>query len=217
MNNIYAIIVVFALLVIGGFYFVFDRIANLRSDFKNLELSFQLATKDSNEVENATNDKKIGTKDTSESVKKIEPIKTEQLNNELKGITIPTAIIFEAQSSPLLQPQTKMTVTVDNITKGDDGIITLNLKVFSSEATSYSAFEARDFFEVVRLDADNQKPLKAEGQFNSIPPKSAIYGTVIFKIDTGVKTMILQVGSGTNLKFYEFDFEKKSYKETVIG
>ena len=214
MNNIYAIIVIFVLLVMGGFYFVFNQMANLRSDFKNLELSFQLATKD----------KQLST-DTSESNKselggknetqKSEPTILKITDNQ--GILIPTAIIFEAQSSPLLQPQTKMIVTVESAAKKDDGTVTLNLKVFSSEATSYSAFEARDFFEMVRLDTDNQKPLKAEGNFNSIPPKSAVYGTVIFKMEPAEQKIILQMGAGADLKFYEFDFEKKSYKETVIG
>ena len=106
---------------------------------------------------------------------------------------------------------------MESVVKKDDGTTVLNLKVFSSEATSYSAFEARDFFEMIKLDGDNQKPLKAEGQFASIPPKSAVYGTIIFKIKIAEQKIILQMGAGENLKFYEFDFEKENYKETVIG
>lgn len=213
MNIIYAIIIL-ALLTVGGFYLVFNQIADLRSDFKNLELSFEIANKnkqsqDANASESANESEKENKAKKEES--------TAPKIADTNGIIIPTAIIFETQSSPLLQPQTKMIVTVESAVKKDDGMMVLNLKVFSSEATSYSAFEARDFFEMVRLDTDNQKPLKAEGQFNSIPPKSAVYGTVTFKAGLTEQKIILQIGAGTDLKFYEFDFEKKSYKETVIG
>src|SRR3989344_9174195 len=101
---IYVIFVIFALFVLSGFYFIFDKISNLRNDIKNLELSIELLKKDLAVAP-------------PENPPLNEPPTNTPPPPENQEIKIPTAIIFEASSSPLLSPQTKITITIENVTK----------------------------------------------------------------------------------------------------
>ncbi|MDI6821241.1 MAG: hypothetical protein QMD65_03690 [Patescibacteria group bacterium] len=209
-NNglVYITIVIFALLVLSGFYLIFDKISAVKSDVKNLELKLELLSKEKKEspliVQN-------------EPTKNTENIPTTPTNQNQTTTVIPTAIIFDASSSPILQPQTKITITIENISKTEDGTVKVNFKAFTNEATSYSALEPRDLFQLLNLEGDNQKPFDVTGQFNSIPPKNAVAGSVIFKILPTQNSIILQTGFNENIRFYEFNFLRKTYKETVIG
>ena len=206
-HTIYVIFFIFVLFILAGFYLIFDKLGGLRTDFQNLELQMQLlAQKESTPAQ---------LNETPPPSENPPPVQNPPPNNQ--DIVIPTAIIFETQSSPLLQPQTKITITVENMTKTSDGTLTLNIKAFSNEANSYSALEPRDLFELINLEGENQRPLQVSGQFNSIPPKNSAAGSLIFKIAPSLDRIILQVGSGESLKFYEFNFTRKTYKETVIG
>ncbi|MDI6733923.1 MAG: hypothetical protein QMD50_00310 [Patescibacteria group bacterium] len=209
-NNglIYTTIVIFALLVLSGFYLIFDKISSIKSDVQNLELKLELISQNKKESPIITQN---------EPTKNPEATSTTPTNQNQTAIVMPTAIIFDASSSPVLQPVTKITITVDTLSKSDDGSIKVNFKAFTNEATSYSALEPRDLFQLINLNGDNQKPIDLSGQFNSIPPKNAVSGSVIFKIPPTQDLIILQTGSGENLKFYEFNFLRKTYKETVIG
>lgn len=203
---IYLIFFIFALFVLAGFYFTLDKISDLKTSLANLELQIQLA---------ALNRIESNSTSTPDPLNSSAGIKLPPENPE---IIIPTAIIFDIQSNPLLQPQTKITITVENATKNAAGLVKINFKAFASEADSYSAIEPRDSFELINLDlTQNQKPVQVTGQFNSIPPKSFAAGAVHFQIPPQQEKVIIQIGPSGNLKFYEFNFSKRTYKETVIG
>ena len=209
----YIVIVIFALFVLAGFYMMFDKNNTLSTDVKNLEL--QLALKNQTPAQEAKEQDKspIMPDHTSEATTTPTPAPTP----ELQAIIIPTAIIFDTPSSPLLQPQSTITVTVESVSKTDDGTITLAIKGFTKNATSYTAFEPGSLFELLIPEGENQKPLQVVGQFNSIPPKSVSAGKIVFKIDPSLTTPILQVGSGDATTYYELNFTKKTYKETEVG
>lgn len=210
-KNIYAIIVVFALLVLAGFYLIFDKIGQLGTNVKNLELTLAIIEKGAKG--------ESPTPTPPETPPSNPPVSgpPQQQPPSLESVSVPTAIIFQASSSPLLQPQVGLTITVDSVGKLSDGTVTVNIKVFNSEAQNYSALEPQNLFELVNVSGENQKVFGVNGQFSSIPPKSAVTGSVTFRISPTQSTTILQVGSGDNLKFYEIDFVKKTYKETEIG
>lgn len=213
-RGIYIISIILTLFVLGGFLLIFDTIGSLRGDIKNLESSVNLVMKWKSENE------KIVTQPTAPTTPETSGVKNppqESETNTVQDITIPSAIIFETKSSAALLPQINITVTVEGVAKSSDGTIIVNFKAFTSQATGYSALEPRDFFELVSLEGDNQKVVKVDGQFSSIPPKSASSGAAYFKVVPTQNTIILQIGTGENLKFYEFNFLKKTYKETVIG
>lgn len=213
-KGIYIVSIILTLFVLGGFLLVFDTIGSIRGDVKNLESSMDLLVRWKSENE------KVVTQPTAPTTPEIGGVKNppqEPETNTVPDITIPSAIIFETKSSMALLPQINITVTVEGVAKTSDGTIIVNFKAFTSQATGYSALEPRDFFELVSLEGENQKVIKMDGQFSSIPPKSASSGAVYFKVGPTQNTIILQIGAGENLKFYEFNFLKKTYKETVIG
>lgn len=216
-QGIYIVIVIFALLVLAGFYLMFDKVGSVQTDVKNLSLEIELL-KNKADITVGSNTPATQTPPSATNTT-IPPTSSNSSQNIVpqNGITIPTAIIASTQSSPTLQPQTTVTVTLESVTKQSDGTVTLVVKTFTNDATGYSAFDPQTFFQLIDLNGDTQKATQVTGQFNSIPPKSAIEGTLTFKIDPTQSTLILQVGSGDNPTFYEFNFDKKSYKETIIG
>ncbi len=207
----YILVVVFALLVLAGFYFMFDRISGLDADVKNLELQTQLAQKTEPTTPSSPTPSPTTTSPT--------PAPTEGPtgNNSSEEVSIPTAIVLAASSSPSLQPQAPLTITVDSVSQATDGTITLNFKVYTSDATSYSAFDASSTFQIVNLNGDNFMATNITGQFSSMAPGSSVGGNVQFLVPGNPNPIILQVQTGQDFKFYEIDFVKQTYKETVIG
>lgn len=208
-KTIYAIVIIFALLVLSGFYFIFDKIGNLKTDLKNTESSFRLLEEQFNKSQKNIPDP--------EGTPENNPPPTPPVPPEEDDTAINAAILFTVTSSPSLQPQTKITVMIEKAAKAKDGTIKINFKAFTNEANSYSAFEPRDFFEIINLTGENFKPLQVNGKFDSIPPQSSVSGDAVFKIAPDQNILILQTGSGDDLKFYEFNFLRKTYKETTIG
>lgn len=206
-RSFYVIILIFGLLVLAGFYFVFAQLSDLRTEVKNVELQLSINTQGNQPSPG-------GAVATTTTQTPPQPVPSGN------AIVIPTAIIFDAQSSPALLPQATLAVTVENVTKQTDGTVEVNVKVFSSNASGYTALNPSDLFQVVSLEGDmqgNQLPTTTEGGFNSIPPKSVISGKITFKISPTQPTFILQTGSGDSIKYYEFNFSSKTYKEAALG
>lgn len=211
-KTIYFIILIFAFLVLGGFFVILNQISELSTEVKNNELNLQLisgkgtATSTPNQ-EAASTQNQTGAAQTPANAPP----------TPLNEITVPTGIIFIASSSASLQPQTPVTITIESVAKRSDGLITVALKAFTNQATSYSAIDPTSFLQYVSLDSDNQRPTNASPIFASMPPKSVTSGTVNFQIDAGKNTIILQVGQGDDPKYYEINFANGTYKETIIG
>jgi hypothetical protein len=131
---------------------------------------------------------------------------------------IPTAITFTTLSSPTLQPQTLVNIAVEQVARSEDGAVTVGLRIFTGEATAYSALDVNNYFALVDLErGEFQLPSEIKGSFGSMPPRSATTGQVIFRGIVKKSKIIIQIGPNDNPKFYEFDFTKGAYKETLIG
>lgn len=194
--------VVGVIIILLGFYLVIDEVSNLRNDVRNLELALEISKKGDEVVGEATSTEADG-----------------EAPAEKRTSVIPTAIIFDALSSPLLTPQTKVTVAVESVSKTEDGAVNVHIRAFTSEASAYSALVPQNFFELIDLEAGGKsiKPIETTGAFSSIPPKSAVSGRVTFKIEPAKNSIILQVNYDNTIKYYELDFGRKTYKETVLG
>jgi len=214
-KTIYVVVIVFAILVLGGFFFLFNKIGNLQTDLKNSELSFEAYK---NQTGSSQTNASAPINPPVNPVPNQNPKQNNNVNSNPPAETaVDTAILFDATSSAVLQPQTKITINIEKVSKAADGKITVGFKAFTSEATGYSAFEPRDFFEVVNLNGDNIKPISVTGNFTSLAPKSSTAGEIIFKITPDQNTLILQINAGENIKFYEFNFTNQTYKETILG
>ena len=213
MNLYKALIVIFlSAFLVGGFFLTLNSINSLRSDVQELGTAIELLSK------NPALDKAV-VSENSKSDKNSEknpvvPTSTEATAGEA---VIPTAITFTVQSSPILQPQARVSIIIESVSKNADGKVAVAVKIFTNEAASYSALNIRDLFELVDFSTANQKSAEILGKFDSLPPKSVVKGVVNFKIEPQQSIIILQVNADNDLKHYEFDFLKKSYKETVLG
>ncbi len=194
------------LLLAGGFFMVLNQLADIRGEIQTIQLTLGLPLNSEDMIiSEGEKNENISTSTNSEG-------------QDFAGALIPTAIIFTTLSSPALQPQTNIAVIVEGVSKTEDGRVMVQFKVFTSEASSYSALLVQDVFEIVDLSSGaNQRPADVKGSFASIPPKSAVSGTAEFRVSATQRSVILQVNAEGGAKFYQFDFEKRTYKETVLG
>ncbi len=213
MNNtnngtVYAVMAVFALVILAGCYGLFEKISTLQNEVNNLSLKVDLLQSSSPIVSDRSPTPTSSPSNNREP--EVPPATT-------TGAVIPTSIIFKTPSSPLLAPQTNITIAVDHLTKKDNGTIEIAIKAFTSEAQSYSALDATNLFALVLFESDNQPPKEVKGSLNSIPPQSSVTASLLFAGDPTKKTAIFQFGEGENAHFYEFNFTTLTYKETIIG
>jgi hypothetical protein len=205
-NGITISIVLMVFVLVGGFYFTLEKISKLRDDVKNFEtnVEFKLNGESSSQSYIVSGENSTSTEEESTQIK--------------DNITIPTAILFEAQSSPLLSPQTKITIALEKVIKEKEtGIIKVNIKAYTNKAESYSALDAGNLFEILNPSGKNQKPLKVKGNFDSIPPKSFVTGEITFKVSPEQDSIILLIESEDGENYYKFDFNNRKYEETIMG
>lgn len=208
-KTLLTILIIFVLISIVGFYVAFDKIATLSTTVSNLELADQIKSK--SEETPATPIPAPATTN--------QQTQTNQPAGDATDVIakISTAIIFDVNSSSSLLPQASTTITIDNVSKLKDGTLTADIKAFTSNASSYTAIDPKSLFWIINVDGSDVLATDATGQFSSMPPKSSVSGKIIFKPSADRTSYIFQVGTGDDTKFYEFDFVKKTYKETIIG
>lgn len=210
-TGIYIIISLIFVFAVVGFFFTFDSIGTLRTDVRNVEMALELANKErqATPVEQLIKKEVPEIKNTTSS--------EEQAPKTITSVTVLTAILMDIQSSTALLPQTNLSLSVESINKNSDNTLSINFKIYTNKATGNSSIDPSKIFSIIALDSDNIESFKTNGQFSSMPAKSVISGSVLFRISQTQNTLILQVGYGENIKFYEVNFSDKSYKETVIG
>lgn len=207
-GKIYSIIAILAIVIAVLFYFIFNQLNILDSQVKNVELNLELALRSDVATSTVSSTSMSASTDTTNNPPVVE---------QGGGSIIPTGIILNATSSPLLQPQATIVLIVQDVAKQTDGKIFVHLKASTEKAQSYSAIDPKEFFQLVSLSSDNQQALAVDGAWNSMPPQGTVQGTVMFQIDPSQTSVILQTGKGDAVKFYQFDFQTKTYKEVVLG
>lgn len=209
-----SIFVSLALLVaLGGFYLVLSEIADLRGEIETIKIIADRSASETATVLADLRDPLRGREQTSSS----EDAGGVGAEDGGKLVSVPALISLNVLSSPRLEPQANLGVAVEAVSKDAAGWIRVTIRVSTAEAASYSAFEARDFFELVDLEAGNQRPVGASPAFASLPPGSITTGTVDFRVNPTAETVILQVGGSENAAHYEFNFKTRSYKKVVLG
>lgn len=202
---------ILALTVGAGFYFTISEVVALKEEIQVLEDALQLK-EDGIQVPSVVSE---GRKQL--IVPQPETTSTPSVKNGGASLNIPTAIIFNVLSDAALQPQSNVSVIIESVQKKGTDFI-LNVKTLTNEAQAYSTLNFKDIFQLVSFDKENEKPYRISGGFGSMPPKSTISGSVFIKADEKKNTLILQIETtGGALKHYEFNFDKKTYRETEIG
>lgn len=195
-KGIYVFLVVLTVAILAGFYVIFRQLNVIQQVVLN-------SPENTQPVATSTASSTIGT-----STPPVIATGT---------VSIPTGIIFTTLSSPILQPQANVTVTIESVAKSPDGTITVNLKVFTDQAASYSALNPSDVLALVDLQNGNQSVFGTTGNWSSMPPNGVTTGTATFKTNPNVTSVILQVGAPSTATYYQFNFTTQSYKQTVLG
>ena len=184
--------------LLAGFFVVLQKLSDIEQKLENISLPVSTSTLPLPEIVLET--------------------PTSSNAGALRIVTIPTTIIFRALSSPRLSPQTNLAVILESVSKNPEGRVGVHFKTFTSEAESYTSLELQNLFEIVNLSSGiNLRPTDILGSFNSIPPKSAVSGSVTFQVPADQRSIILQINAGENPVFYRFYFDEKRYEETTIG
>ncbi|MDP1706204.1 MAG: hypothetical protein Q8L36_00015 [bacterium] len=136
-----------------------------------------------------------------------------------KTTDIPTSIIFSTLSSPLLLPQSALTITLEKASfSAINQTVTLHTKIFTSESDSFNAIEPTPLFSLFNKENGELKtPAALEGLFNQLPPRSAVPGKIVFPAEPNQDVFIFKIGENEKAKFYEFNFKERTYKETTVG
>lgn len=204
-KGIYAFLIVLTLAVLAGFYVVFRQLSVIQQVVLNVPGN-------QNQPAVATSTPTSTPAAASSSTNTSTPAES-----AAGTVTIPTGIIFTALSSPILQPQSDVTVTVESVAKSPDGTVTVNLKAFTDKATSYTALNPSDVLMLVDLKSGNQSVVSTTGHWTSMPPQNSTTGTAIFKVDPSQSSVILQIGPQNSFNYYQFDFSTQSYKQVTLG
>ncbi len=206
LGNLYLVLGVMVVLIIAGFYILFQKIGALESlDSENI----------TSVVGTSTSTNAAGATSTATSSTPAETATTTP--SQSSPVSINSSILFNATSSPDLQPQAKLTVLISKITKTPDGNIAATVKVFTDSATSYSAVDLSSLVQIFNASGNNETSTSITGAFKAMPPQSSVDGIVNFSLDPSTTSFILQVGPSDNAAFYQFDFTNGSYKPVTVG
>ncbi len=205
-KKMYLLIAGLAVVVVILFAIVFMQIGVLNSHVKNLESNFQIALQSG-----------LSTSTTPIVTSSSTGTSTSPVVEEGNGIVIPTSIAFVATSSPALQPQAPITFTVQDVTQDASGKIFVHISASTDKAQSYSATDPTQYFAIVNLNGPSKQADAVDGAWSSMPPQTTVQGTVMFQLDPSQTSIILQVGDGSSMTFYQFDFQAKTYKSIVVA
>lgn len=205
-KSLYAVITIFALLVLAGFYLTFDKIAALQTAVKNTELALAMRDKVTEAVPETPKEEKTP-----------EAAPTSTPSDTTADTPILSSILFTAESGPALLPQVPITITIESATRRSDNTVRFAVKAFTAAASSYTALDVGSLIQLIDADGNKTRNTEITGSFSSMPPKSSVSGSMLFLIPVNRNTIILQVGPDDTAKYYEFDFGKKLYRETILG
>lgn len=206
IKNLYIILIVLVLVMLGGFYFLSAKINNLETSLQSQgSQSPASSTANVNSGQSSSGTTSTGTSTASSS------------QPESPGISVSSNILFNASSSTSLQPQTNLTILISRVSKMSDGTVAVAVKVFTDSATSYSAVDMSSLIQVFNIGGSNGVSNNIVGAFKAMPPQGAVDGVVNFSGDPSAQSVILQVGSPDSPSFYEFDFDTGSYKQVTVG
>lgn len=214
-NNtpVFVTIIVVVLAFAGALFFAFDRISSLSNDLKGLEGKVAIF---SNPPIPAAPTPPPLTGGTPPPPAGGEPPAPTGASGTSTPVTIPSAIIFQTSSSEALAPQSRLTVTIESAKRDVDGRLTLGIKVFNGEAAGPAALDPKALIEILNFEGENVKANGMSGAFAAIPAKGAVSGSLTFQTDPARRTVIIQINL-PEPRFYEFDFDHKTYKQAEVG
>ncbi len=210
IRNIYFLFTVLVIIVLAGFYVLFQKINGLSGNYGQDQSSVsvqQIATS------SGTQSQSTSTPGLSTTTATTSP----ETGSAGSPVSIDSSILFNATSSSSLQPQANLTILVSKVSESPDGNVAVTVKVFTDSASSYSAVDIGSLVQIFNPSGQNQSANNIVGAFKAMPPQSSVDGVLNFTVSPGTSSVTLQIGQSDNLNFYKFDFTSGSYKQITVG
>lgn len=213
LRNIYLLFSFLIILIIVGFIILLQKFSVLEKSVSLNEENKSVSLEDGN--------LNLGTSESGKGEV------LDETSNENKGNdnvdfsqtkTINSNILFRAEGFNISNGEkVNLPILINKVTKDPLGRLNVSLKVFTDQVNATTSLEIGDFVEVFNMTGNNIKVESVKGAFKRIPPQSSIDGILTFIINPDLDSVILQVGNGDDINFYEFNFKDGTYKLTTVG
>lgn len=125
---------------------------------------------------------------------------------------IPASIVYIANDSP-----NKVVLAIESVGKTEKGTVIVGIKALTFEATSATSINPTNFLALIPSTGGEIHSDFVQGNFTNMSPGGSYAGNVIFTMPAGRSTLILQVGTGQAVVFFEFDFSSKTFRQIEIS
>ncbi len=127
-------------------------------------------------------------------------------------VEIPTSIVYIASEAP-----EKVVLSIESVGKTDKGTVLVALRVFTLEASRATSINPADFLALIPPEGNETRPDFIQGNFTNMAPGGNYQGNAIFTVPAGRTSIILQVGRGEGVVFFEFNFANKTFRQVEIS
>lgn len=127
-------------------------------------------------------------------------------------IQIPTSIVYIASDAP-----DKVVLTIESVGKTEKGTVLVALRTLTLEASGVTSVIPDNFLALIPPEGSEVRPDFVQGNFTNMAPGRSYDGQAVFTAPAGRNSIILQVGRGENIFFFEFNFSTKTFKQVEIS
>lgn len=125
---------------------------------------------------------------------------------------IPTSILYVASETP-----NKVVLSIESVGKTEKGTVLVAIKALTFETSNVTSVDPSNFLALIPPEGVEIRPNFIQGNFTNIAPNGSYAGNAIFSVPAGRNSIILQVGSGQGVVFFEFDFNAKTFRQVDIS
>jgi|SRR3989344_5808873 len=125
---------------------------------------------------------------------------------------IPASIVYVASDSP-----NKVVLAIESVGKTEKGTVLVAIKALTFEAEGATSLNPANFLVLIPRTGGEIHADFVQGNFTNMAPGASYAGNVVFTMPAGRSTLILQVGSGQAVVFFEFDFNEKTFRQVEIS
>ncbi len=126
--------------------------------------------------------------------------------------SIPTSIVYIKGESP-----TKVVLVIESVGKTEKGTVLVTFKALTLEATRTTTVNPAGLLALIPPEGSETRPDFVQGNFVNMAPDQIYPGNAVWNVPAGRTSVILQVGEGEGVVFFEFNFNTKTFQQVEIS
>lgn len=107
--------------------------------------------------------------------------------------------------------------SIQSVGKTSEGTIVVSFKVLTYETNNVTSIDPGELVKLIEPSGQTIVARVLQGSFVNMQPNHESTGNAIFFTSTNQDKVFLQIGRGERIKFYEFDFLTRSYRQRDIN